>query len=191
MTPTRVPDNTSAPTLEYTTKLRETQINNVVKRLEKDDPAYQFVVTTWAPELLALNHKSSKNGFATQTLSVTQLVLTVPVPLLAGLSLNGNGATAVRWLTFGLSLSAALISSYVWRRGYEPRWRLYHRYASRLLQEGRLYSEKAGVYAMETGQQQAVPAANLFVQRVCGALSEMSEEYAALVHTTATTAAAA
>jgi hypothetical protein len=160
----------------------ETQVDHILERLSKD-PALDFATNKWAPELLRLSRKSSKNGFATQMLGIARLAFTVPLPLFAGLGLTGNGATAVRWVTFGLSVSAALIAAYVGIRGYEPRWRLYHTYASQLLSEGWLYLERAGTYAAGGAPNQAA----LFVQRVCEVLETMNKEYATIVHASVST----
>jgi Protein of unknown function (DUF4231) len=104
---------------------------------------------TWkiAAEMRVVTRKASKNGIHTQALGVARITLTIPVPLLAGLGLHGNGATLVRWLTFVLSLVAAIITAYVTIRGYEPRWHLYRKYADRILSEGWLYAHRAGKYS--------------------------------------------
>jgi len=118
----------------------------------------------------------------TQALSVARITLTIPVPLLAGLNLHGNGATLVRWLTFVLSLTAAIVTAYVTIRGYEPRWRLYHKYADKILSEGWLYLNKAGRYWTGSPQPDGNQLAALFTKEVCGIVTAMNKEYDAIVH---------
>ncbi len=163
------------------------QINNVLEKLkERNDPGYGFAANKWAPEMRVVNRKASRNGFQTQALSAARITLTIPVPLLAGLSLHGNGATLVRWLTFVLSLTAAIVAAYVTIRGYEPRWRLYHKYADKILSEGWLYMENAGKYGTGPPQRDANKLAALFTKEVCGLVTAMNKEYDAIAHASAT-----
>ena len=163
------------------------QINHVLAKLqERSDPGYDFAANKWAPEMRVVNRKASKNGIQTQALSVARVTLTIPVPLLAGLGLAGNGATLVRWLTFVLSLTAAIVAAYVTIRGYEPRWRLYHKYADKILSEGWLYLENAGKYGTGSTQRDQNKSAALFAKEVCGIVTAMNKEYDGVAHASAT-----
>lgn len=162
------------------------QIDHILAVLkEQQDPGCDFAANKWAPEMRTVNRKASRNGIQTQALGVARITLTIPVPLLAGLGLIGDGATAVRWATFALSLTAALVSAYVLVRGHEPRWRLYHKYADKLLSEGWLYLEKAGKYGAGAGLEPGELAA-LFTSKVCATVTEMNKEYDAIAHASAT-----
>jgi hypothetical protein len=164
-----------------------TQVDHVLGGLrERGDPGYDFAVNKWAVEMRVVNRKASRNGIQTQALSVARVTLTIPVPLLAGLALHGNGATLVRWLTFVLSLTAAIAAAYVTIRGYEPRWRLYHKYADKILSEGWLYLENAGKYETVSAQRDQSELAALFAEEICGIVTAMNQEYDAIAHASAT-----
>ena len=90
--------------------------------------------------------------------------------------------TLVRWLTFVLSLTAAIVAAYVTTRGYEPRWRLYHKYAGKILSEGWLYMENAGKYGAAPQQRDQNELAALLTEQVCGLVSAMNKEYDAIAH---------
>ena len=105
--------------------------------------------------------------------------------LVTGLgALVGTHATWLPWLTFGLTLGAALITQYVSARAYGPRWALYHQYAESLLEEAQLYVERAGRY----DPTQSTPALtdeavkNLFVMRITELQNNKTNQYDQIVH---------
>jgi hypothetical protein len=171
------------------------QISSVLKAL-KDDPALPFAEGCWARQMRTINHKASVNGLRTQGLNVARLTLTIPVPLLAGLGLHGDGATWVRWLTFGLSLGAAVVAAFITICGFEPRWRLYHKYAGLLMDEGWLYVSRAGPYQATAAHPGAAhpgtdPASGQslavrFTTRTCKIIDDMNKEYDTIAHKSAT-----
>jgi hypothetical protein len=162
----------------------DARVNNVLNRLAADDPALDFATTRWAFELRLILEKNHGNQGATALFAVVRVIFLVPLPLLAGLGASiGTKASWIRWTTFGLSLGAALIAAFVTGRGYEPRWRLYHRYGESLLEEGWLYAERAGAYApLSDASPTADNLKNLFVTRTQKILSDMTDQYDAIVH---------
>lgn len=60
----------------------------------------------------------------------------VVVPSLVGLNLSGTGGVAVRWVTFGLSLVAALSTAALALFRFGDRWFLYRRLQDDLLRVG-------------------------------------------------------
>jgi hypothetical protein len=58
------------------------------------------------------------------------------VPSLVGLNLSGTGGTAVRWLTFSLSLVAALSAAILALFRFGDRWLLYRTLSGELIRAG-------------------------------------------------------
>jgi hypothetical protein len=161
------------------------QLRQILGRISDADPAHWFAWQIWARELVESLKKSSGNQFATTSFSLARLFFIVPLPLLTGLgALVGTHATWLPWLTFALTLGAALISQYVSARAYGPRWALYHRYAESLFEEGQLYVERAGRYDPKQStpalEEEAVK--NLFVMRITELQNNKTNQYDQIVH---------
>ena len=58
------------------------------------------------------------------------------MPSLVGLNLSGTGGTAVRWLTFGPSLIAALSAAIIALFRFSDRWLMYRTLSNSLLSAG-------------------------------------------------------
>jgi hypothetical protein len=61
---------------------------------------------------------------------------TVIVPALVGLNLSGTGGTAVRWITFALSLVAALLTAVLTLFRFGDRWLMYRDLYDELIGSG-------------------------------------------------------
>ncbi len=161
------------------------RLQQLLNRISKDDPAYWFMHNIWARELVASLGKASGNKFATTSFDLARLFFTVPLPLLTGLgALVGSYTKWLPWLTFALSLGAALIARYVTDHAYEPRWILYHRYSESLFQEGQLYLERAGHYdpTRSTPALDETAVKNLFVMRITERQNDKANQYDQIVH---------
>jgi hypothetical protein len=155
-------------------------------KVRDDDQAYDFVMGTWASQLIQYREKASGNQFATSAFGIAALFFAVPLPMLTGLSAVVGNADWLRWLTFGLSLGAALTTRYVADRAYGPRWVLYHRHTESLFEECQLYVESAGPYdpTQHTPLLSDLQVKNIFVTRVTDLQSQMTNQYDQIVNNT-------
>jgi len=161
------------------------RVRELLGRFNDDDPAYLFAKQTWARQLVESLGKASGNQFATTSFALANLFFVVPLPLLTGLSaLVGPHASWLPWLTFALTLGAALISRYVADRAYGPRWVLYRRYSESLFEDGQLYVERAGRYdpRQSTPALDGLAVKNLFVTRITELQSNKTDQYNQIVH---------
>ena len=69
-------------------------------------------------------------------LRLAAIISGITVPSLVGLNLAGTGGTAVRWLTFGLSLIAALSAAIIALFRFADRWLMYRALCNSLLSAG-------------------------------------------------------
>jgi hypothetical protein len=160
------------------------RLQQILAKIPESDPAHGFAWGTWAGQLAQYRVKASGNQFATGALAIVSLFFVVPLPLLTGLgALVGSGASWLRWMTFGLTLGAALTGRFVHDRAYGPRWFLYHRYTESLFEEGQLYAERAGPYdpGQSTPPLDDISIKNLFVTRVTKLQNDMANQYDQIV----------
>jgi uncharacterized protein DUF4231 len=69
-------------------------------------------------------------------LRLTAIISAITVPSLVGLNLSGTGGSAVRWLTFALSLIAALSTAIVTLFRFGDRWLMYRELSNGLMSAG-------------------------------------------------------
>jgi len=69
-------------------------------------------------------------------LRLTAIISAITVPSLVGLNLSGTGGTAVRWLTFALSLIAALSTAIITLFRFGDRWLMYRTFNNSLMSAG-------------------------------------------------------
>jgi hypothetical protein len=69
-------------------------------------------------------------------LRLTAICSAITVPSLVGLNLSGTGGTAVRWLTFALSLIAALSTAILTLFRFGDRWLMYRALSNGLMSAG-------------------------------------------------------
>jgi len=67
---------------------------------------------------------------------LTAITSAIIVPSLVGLNLSGTGGTAVRWLTFSLSLVAALSTAILALFRFGDRWLMYRTFSNELINTG-------------------------------------------------------
>src|SRR6266567_7841289 len=90
----------------------------------------------WELEIIraALRVESNRKQF--YGLRLTAISSAIIVPSLVGLNLSGTGGTAVRWLTFLLSLVAALSTAIITLFRFGDRWLMYRTLSSELFSTG-------------------------------------------------------
>jgi len=69
-------------------------------------------------------------------LRLTAVISAIIVPSLVGLNLSGTGGSAVRWLTFALSLIAALSTAILTLFRFGDRWLMYRALSNGLMSAG-------------------------------------------------------
>jgi hypothetical protein len=96
--------------------------------------------TYWAKawELLAVHAATRIEGNRKQFYGLRLAAVTsaIIVPSLVGLNLSGTGGSAVRWLTFTLSLIAALSTAILTLFRFGDRWLMYRALSNSLLSAG-------------------------------------------------------
>jgi Protein of unknown function (DUF4231) len=96
--------------------------------------AYWCQVWEVATIRATVREESSRKRFYYYRL--TAIVSAIIVPSLVGLNLSGTGGTAVRWLTFTLSLIAALSTAILTLFRFGDRWLMYRRLGNELIAAG-------------------------------------------------------
>jgi hypothetical protein len=159
------------------------RIQRLLRRGPEEDLAHDFVFGTWLFEAVQYSEKESGNKWTSSLFGYARLFFTVPLPLLTGLGAAVGNADWLRWLTFGLSLAAALITRFLADRAYMERWILYNRYSESLFQECELYVERAGLYnpRQQNPELDDVAIKNVFVTRIMDLKSRMTDQYNQMV----------
>jgi len=124
------------------------------------------------------NTESSRKWF--YFLRTLALISAIAVPSLVGLNLSGTGGSVVRWLTFALSLVAAVLTSIVTLFRLGDRWLMY-----RKLREGLLAAGWALVHSPDTDPQGTRRAWNDFIRSTDDTISLYNRTYEATVIQTA------
>jgi hypothetical protein len=90
----------------------------------------------WEIEVIraALRVESNRKQF--YGFRLTAIVSAITVPSLVGLNLSGTGGTAVRWLTFSLSLVTALFTAILTLFRFGDRWLMYRALSNELVNAG-------------------------------------------------------
>jgi hypothetical protein len=100
---------------------------NKVRTARWDEWEYNLVHATW-------RQNGNKRGF--YDLRLVALISGIAVPSLVGLNLAGTGGVVVRWVTFGLSLVAAIATGIITLYRMGDRWLMYRRLADSLMEIG-------------------------------------------------------
>ena len=101
-----------------------------------DDSRESFWRQVWELEVIhaALRVRSNRKQF--YGFRLTAIISAIVVPSLVGLNLSGIGSTAVQWLTFSLSLVAALSTAVLTLFRFGDRWQMYRTLSNELLNVG-------------------------------------------------------
>jgi hypothetical protein len=116
--------------------------DNEVRTARWEEWKYYLVHATW-------REAGNKKGF--YHLRLVALVAGIAVPSLVGLNLAGAGGAVVRWLTFGLSLVAAIATGVIALYRMGDRWLMYRRLMDNLMAIGYTLVDK---YSTDPKQQQ-------------------------------------
>jgi hypothetical protein len=90
----------------------------------------------WELEIIRAALRVESNRKQTYSFRLTAISSAIIVPSLVALNLSGTGGTAVRWLTFSLSLVAALSTAILTLFRFGNRWLMYRTLSNQLINAG-------------------------------------------------------
>lgn len=90
----------------------------------------------WELEIIRAAGRVESNRKLFYRFRLTAITSSIIVPSLVGLNLSGTGGTAVRWLTFSLSLVAALSTAILALFRFGDRWLMYRTLTNELIEAG-------------------------------------------------------
>ncbi len=90
----------------------------------------------WELGIIRAALRVESNRKQTYSFRLTAISSAIIVPSLVGLNLSGTGGTAVRWLTFSLSLVAALSTAILTLFRFGNRWLMYRTLSNELINAG-------------------------------------------------------
>jgi hypothetical protein len=140
---------------------------NLVRTARWEDWKYNLLHAAW-------REKGNKSGF--YHLRLVALVAGIAVPSLVGLNLAGTGGSVVRWLTFGLSLVAAIATGVIALYRIGDRWLMYRRLMDNLTAIGYTL-----VDSYSTNPEQEQTAWAKFTEATDQALADYNRTYEAAV----------
>jgi hypothetical protein len=118
----------------FRTKLRA--MHGAAQPFLTSDARVAYWSQVWELEVIhaALSVESNRQRF--YAFRLTAIISAIIVPSLVGLNLSGTGGTAVRWLTFSLSLVAALSTAILTLFRFGDRWLTYRMLRNDLINAG-------------------------------------------------------
>jgi hypothetical protein len=103
----------------------------------------------WRDTVVMADRNVAINKRAFYSLRIVVLISAITVPSLVGLNLSGTGGLVVRWLTFGFSLVAAILTSILTLYRLGERWLMYRKLKEDLMKIGWTLVESSGVSTQE------------------------------------------
>jgi hypothetical protein len=154
-------------------------LGKLIDSLELRDLDQQFLRARWLDQILWMEVAAVRARTLYQGLRIVTVLGAVVVPALVSLSLKGNAARAVDWLTFAVSLLVAASAAIDGFFHFGTRWRHYRGMAEHLKSEGWSFAELSGPYRRPNAtHRNAFPT---FVARIERSLGQEVEEYVAQV----------
>lgn len=111
-------------------------MRNAAQPFLADEARKVYWATAWEHSVVHAAARVESNRKQFYGLRLATIVSGITVPSLVGLDLSGTGGTAVRWLTFGLSLIAALSTAITALFRFADRWLMYRALSNSLLSAG-------------------------------------------------------
>jgi hypothetical protein len=142
------------------------------------DEAREASWTKWRDAVAMADRGVNINKRAFYSLRIVVLVSAITVPSLVGLNLSGTGGTIVRWLTFGFSLVAAILTSILTLYRLGERWLMYRKLKEELMKIGWALVES-------TGTQESRRAWGSFISATDKVIAEYNKTYETTVIQTA------
>lgn len=101
-----------------------------------DEARKAYWAKSWELNILRAATRVESNRKEFYGLRLAVVISAITVPSLVGLNLSGTGGTTVRWLTFGLSLIAALAAAISALFRFADRWLMYRTFSNSLMNAG-------------------------------------------------------
>jgi len=117
-----------------------------------------FLRSRWLDQVLWMEGRAGSARDRYYALRLTTVISGVIVPALVSLNVSGQVATAIRWLTFGLSLLVAMSAAMEEFFHYGECWRHYRRTVEWLKIEGWQFFQLSGPYRRPRSHAEAYPA---------------------------------
>jgi hypothetical protein len=157
-----------------TAKLQR-DLAKLIDSIDLPDYQLQFLRSRWLDQVLWLERAAGHARRRYYTLRLITVLGAVVIPALLSLDLTGDTETAVKWITFAISLLVAASAAVEGFFHFGARWRHYRGTVERLKSEGWSFAELSGPYRRRDGTHRDV--FSDFVARVEQTLGQEVEEY--------------
>ena len=111
-------------------------MRNAAKPFLTDEARKVYWAQAWERTVVHAASRVESNRKQFYGLRLTAIISAITVPSLVGLNLSGTGGSAVRWLTFALSLIAALSTAILTLFRFGDRWLMYRALSNSLMGAG-------------------------------------------------------
>ncbi len=111
-------------------------MDGVIKPRIKGDSAREANWREWNDQIMHAIRQIQNRKRQVYWLRLTTVISAITVPSLVGLNLSGTGGVVVRWITFALSLIAAVSTAFIALFGLGGRWLMYDDLKDDLLKIG-------------------------------------------------------
>jgi hypothetical protein len=121
-------------------------LRTAIDRLPLKDESKQALDARFLGQLGWMQSNAQRNRFLHSLFRLTAIIGGVTVPALVSLNLKGGAGTSVRWVTFGISLLAAISAAIDEFFAYGDKWRHFRRIGETLKSEGWSFVQLSGQY---------------------------------------------
>ena len=111
-------------------------MHNAAQPFLTDQGKKAYWAKAWEVPLVHAATRVESNRKQFYGLRLAAIISAITVPSLVGLNLSGTGGSAVRWLTFALSLIAALSTATMTLFRFADRWLMYRTLSNSLMNAG-------------------------------------------------------
>jgi len=111
-------------------------MRNAARPFLTDEARKVYWARAWEVAVVHAATRVESNRKEFYGLRLAAVISAITVPSLVGLNLSGTGGSAVRWLTFALSLIAALSTAIITLFRFGDRWLMYRALSNGLMSAG-------------------------------------------------------
>lgn len=126
------------------------EMGTLIEALELPELNKQFLRARWLEQVIWMDEKAWNSVFRHNVLRLTTIIGGVIVPALVSLNVGDGSVTAIKTLTYIVSLVVALSAAVEEFFHYGERWRHYRRTVEALKSEGWQFFQLSGPYANMT-----------------------------------------
>ena len=112
------------------------EMHNAAKPFLTDEARKVYWAQVWERTAVHAAARVESNRKQFYGLRLAAIISAITVPSLVGLNLSGTGGSTVRWLTFALSLIAALSTAIITLFRFGDRWLMYRALSNGLMSAG-------------------------------------------------------